>query len=81
MSSLKFWSEEWGMEFNLDNYHFLTLGKFENTKHTHRYNLGGNEIEHVFSEKDIRVTIDSELTFSDHISNEVRLANAVVGLV
>ena len=81
IDSLKRWSEKWGMEFNLDKCHVLTLGKFENTKYTHRYNLGGNEIEHVFSEKDIGVTIDSELTFDEHISNKVNLANGIVGLV
>ena len=81
IDSLKCWSEKWGMEFNLDKCHVLTLGKFENTKYTHRYKLGGNEIEHAFSEKDIGVTIDSELTFDEHISNKVRSANGIVGLV
>ena len=81
IDSLKFWSETWGMEFNLDKCHVLTLGKFENTKYTHRYQLGGEELEHVFTEKDLGVTIDSGLTFADHISNKTRLANAIVGLI
>ena len=67
IDSLKRWSEKWGTEFNLDKCHFLTLGKFENTKYTHRYKLGGNEIEHVFSEKNIGVTIDTELTFDEQM--------------
>ena len=37
-------------------------------KYTQRYNLGGNKNKHVFSEKDIGVTIDSKLTFDAHIS-------------
>ena len=69
------------MEFNLDKCHVLTLGKFENIKYTHRYQLGEKEIEHVFMEKDLGVTIDSGLTFDDHISNKVRVANGIVGLV
>ena len=35
----------------------------------------------MFSEKDIGVTIDSELTFDEHISNKVWSANGIVGLV
>lgn len=75
------WSEIWGMEFNREKCHVLTLGKFENTKHTQRYQLSGDEIEHVFTEKDLGITIDSELTFEEHISNKVRVANGIVGLM
>ena len=31
--------------------------------HTHKYKIYGNNLEHVFKEKDLGVTIDSELTF------------------
>lgn len=81
IDSLKEWSEKWGMEFNRDKCHVLTLGKFENTKYAHRYLIGDDEIEHVFAEKDLGVTVDSALTFDDHISNKVRVANGIVGLV
>ena len=69
------------MEFNLDKCHVLTLGKFENTKYTHKYRLGEEEIEHVFTEKDLGLTIDSGLTFEEHIFDKVRIANGIVGLV
>ena len=81
IDSLKRWSEVWGMEFNLDKCHVLTLGKFENTKYTHRYRLGEEELEHVFAEKDLGVSIDSGLTFEEHIFNKVKTANGIVGLV
>ena len=81
INALRKWSEKWGMEFNREKCHVLTLGKFENTKYTHRYHLGGDEIEHVFSEKDLGITIDSELTYDDHISNKIRVANGIVGLM
>ena len=81
IDSLKNWSEQWGMEFNRDKCHVLTLGKFENIKHTHRYMLGEDEIEHVFMEKDLGITIDSELTYEEHISNKIRVANGIVGLM
>ena len=81
IDSLKKWSEVWGMEFNRDKCHVLTLGNFDNILYTHRYKIGDEEIEHVFTEKDLGVTIDSGLTFEDHISEKVRAANGIVGLV
>ena len=39
----------------------------------------GNEIEHVFDEKGLGITIDSELKFEEHISWKVKIANAIVG--
>ena len=36
IDSLKKWSEVWGMEFNRDKCHVLTLGKFDNILYTHR---------------------------------------------
>ena len=38
-------------------------------------------MEHVFEEKDLGITIDSQLTFEDHIASKVRVANAMVGLI
>ena len=38
-------------------------------------------MDHVFDEKDLGVTIDSNLTFEDHIATKVRIANAMMGLI
>ena len=35
IDALKKWSDVWGMEFNQDKCHVLTLGKFENIMYTH----------------------------------------------
>ena len=59
-------SNTWQLRFNPDKCHVLSLGKFENIKYTHRYVVYNNEIEHVFDEKDLGVTIDSELKFDEH---------------
>ena len=61
--------------------HVLSLGKFENIMHTERYNICDKELEHVFEQKDLGVTIDSELRFEEHISAKIRVANAFVGLI
>ena len=38
-------------------------------------------MEHVYSEKDIGVTVDESLRFCEHIANKVRVANAIVGQI
>ena len=38
-------------------------------------------MEHVFEEKDLGVTVDSDFTFPDHISKKVKVANEIVGLI
>ena len=78
---LENWSKLWLLNFHPDKCHVLTLGKFDNIKHTQRYSIAGNELEHVFDEKDLGVTIDSNLTFEDHISLKVKKANVMVGLI
>ena len=45
--------------FNPDKCHVLSLGKFENIIHAHRYIIYGEELEHLFEEKDLGVIIDS----------------------
>ena len=81
IDSLELWSQIWQLEFNLNKCHVITLGKFDNIMHTHRYKICGQEIEHVFEEKDLGVTIDFNLSFEEHIANKARVANAIVGLM
>ena len=78
---LEDWSNTWKLYFNPDKCHVLTLGKFENIRYAHRYMISNNEIEHVFNENDLGITIDSELKFDEHISRKVRVANAIVGQI
>ena len=81
IDALNIWSEKWLLKFNTDKCHVLTLGKFENISHTQRYSLYGNELEHVFEEKDLGVIIDMELTFGEHIATKVKKANGIMGLI
>ena len=81
LDELEAWSNKWLLRFNPDKCHVLTIGKFENIRYTERYRLYGNELEHVFEEKDLGVHIDSELKFDEHVSIKVNKANAMVGLI
>ena len=81
LTLLEAWSRKWLLQFNPDKCHVLTIGRFENIRHTERYKLYGDELEHVFEEKDLGVYIDAELRFDEHISSKVNKANAMVGLI
>ena len=52
-----------------------------NIRHTHRYKIGGKELEHVFEERDLGVQVDTELSFDEHINDMVRIANQIMGLI
>ena len=79
IDKLEEWSRKWQLYFNHEKCHVISMGKFENTQHTQRYTVYGNEMEHVFDEKDLGITIDSELNFEEHIARKVKIANAIVG--
>ena len=81
LRELEKWSDKWLLKFHPDKCHVLSLGKFDNIKHTERYKIWNQEVEHVFEEKDIGIIIDSELTFAEHISSKVKKANTIVGLM
>ena len=78
---LEKWSSIWELEFNSEKCHVLTLGKFENIRHTHRYKICEKEMEHVYTEKDLGVTVDENLSFEEHIANKIRVANTIVGQI
>ena len=81
LDTLDKWSTKWLLKFNHEKCHVLSLGKFDNIMHAHRYTICGYEMEHVFNEKDLGVVFDSELNFENHISQKVQIANAIVGLI
>ena len=81
IDALNRWSDKWLLKFNTDKCHVLTLGKFEKITHTHRYTQYGDELDHVFEEKDLGVIIDMELTFEEHIATKVKKANGIMGLI
>ena len=49
------------LRFNAKKCRVLSLGKIKNTMYTMRYKVYGDGMEHVFQEKDLGITIDSQL--------------------
>ena len=59
----------------------MTLGKLEKIKYAHNYILNGGDLEHVFSEKDLGVIVDCDLSFEEHILEKVKKANSILGQI
>ena len=81
IKKLEQWTEKWLLRFHPDKCHVLSLGKIENTQYTHRYCICQQEMEHVFEEKDLGVTFDSDISFDAHIASKINKANSISGLI
>ena len=81
LDHLEEWSRKWLLRFHPDKCHVLTLGKFDNIMYSHKYHIYNKEFEHVSEEKDLGITVDHALSFEDHITNNARIANTLVGLI
>ncbi|MCG8047037.1 MAG: reverse transcriptase domain-containing protein [Candidatus Thiodiazotropha endolucinida] len=76
------WAEDWLMFFNPTKCHHLQVGNFEiPTTYTMKSGAETHEIIKVKHEKDLGVTIDSKLTFREHITTKVNLANRNLGII
>ena len=89
------WSENYQMSFNLQKCHVLHLGhknpkatysmyKTINKKETKTgvsYDLKFYTLETVSEEKDLGITVDDELKFSQHIDIKLNKANKLLGLI
>ena len=80
INALEEWSKIWLFRFHPKKCHVLALRKVDNIRHVHPYQLGDTVLEHVFSEKDLGVIFDSDLSFEEHLLAQVRKANSMVGL-
>lgn len=81
LDTLEDWSDTWLLRFNHGKCKVLTMGKHKNITHTHLYTLCGQQLEHIFEEKDLGIIVDSELSFDEHIRTKVRKANFMMALL
>ena len=81
LTKLQEWSLKMQMNFHPDKCHVLHLGQSNPQNIYHMNNASGDihMLDVVTSEKELGVTIDHQLKFSDHIENAVKKANRVLG--
>ena len=59
----------------------LTVGNLENIQRAYPYRLMEVRLELVFEEKDLDILIDTNLTFSVHVSEKIKKANNMLELI
>ena len=72
------WASKWQMEFNIAKCKTMHLGR--NNK-LHVYNMNGRKLEETRSEKDLEVTISSDLKVLQQCTQACYTANKMLGLL
>jgi len=81
------WTDIWLMRFNPPKCKAMSVGTTAVNDDGARYTLSGNtagervELSRVTSEKDIGVTIDSTLSFDEHVNNITKKGNMLMGVI
>lgn len=72
------WTEKWQMKFNVDKCKVMHIG---NSNDQANYILNGSNLTKVNQEKDLGITISSDLKPEKHISEVVKTANKLTGFI
>ena len=76
------WAQIWDMNYHFQKCKHLHIGNHDiNFEYTMQTNSGEMKVQKVKTEKDLGVTFDQNLKFTDHINNKVNKANRNVGLI
>ena len=80
LDKLAEWENRWDMLFHPEKCVALTVSRKRKVLQS-EYNLHGHILEHVKSVKYLGVTISSDLTWSEHITNICGKANKTLGFI
>ena len=76
------WAQIWDMNYHFQKCKHLHIGNHDiNFEYTMQTNNGEMKVQKVATEKDLGVTFDQNLKFTDHINIKVNTANRNVGLI
>ncbi len=82
LHKLQQWSETWNLKFNKEKCQTLHLGK-NNGKNI--YIMGSQQdavsLQETVAERDLGIIIDNELSFNTHITQAIKKANKIVGMI
>ena len=81
LACLEKWSDTWLLKFHPEKYKIFTVGKLEHLQRAYTYRLMEVQLDHVFEEKDLGIIIDTDLTSVIHVSEKIKKANNMLGLI
>lgn len=73
------WSETWLMKLNINKCKVITYSRNEPIEFN--YYINGIKLDRVHTFKDLGVTFDTKLKFTNHVNNVVNKANSVLGVI
>lgn len=74
------WAQDWRVKFNADKCKVLSVTRKHNPI-VAKYVVDDRAVQHVSSQKDLGVTISSDLSWNIHIHEQVTKANRLLGMV
>jgi len=78
------WTDKWHLKLNAEKCKITTVGK-AHPSHTHIYKLpvgiGSQDLNRVTQVQDLRLLVDSNLSFESHILSKVKTCNRIRGLI
>jgi len=78
LAKLERWSEDWQMQFNTDKCSVIHVGRKNNLA---QYTLNGKILKTASNDRDLGVTIDKTLKFSEQCNSVVNSANSTLGMI
>ena len=72
------WSDTWQLPFNEDKCKFLHLGRAIQQP---EYTMTGSQLERVVTERDLGVTVDTDLKFRKHAATAVSKASQILAFI
>ena len=81
LACLEDWSDTLLLKIHPVKCTILIVGKLENIQRAYPYRLMEVQLEHVFKEKDLGIIINADLTFDVYVSEKIKKANHMLGLI
>jgi len=72
------WSQKWQMQFNADKCSIIHLG---HKNKEFNYKLGNKELKKSVKERDLGVTVDSSMKWSEQCNVAIKNANSTIGII
>ena len=72
------WTEKWQLPLNLRKCSVIHLGT---NNQQHDYFLGGTQLSHSASERDLGVQIDAELKFHEHTARVIKKCKSLISII